>query len=414
VLERLRAAAVGAADPARSVPEVLPPPPDGRVVVVGAGKASAAMAAALEAAWPGVPLRGAVVVPEGTPAPPCRRIEILRASHPVPDERGVAAARRMRDLVEGLDTRDLVVALVSGGGSALLCDPAAGVTLAEKQEITRGLLASGATIREINAVRQALSRVKGGRLALAAAPASVLTLLVSDIPGDDAALVASGPTLPAPFEPGEAEAVIERYGLALPAGAAARLRDNPPPTAEAIASRCRHIVVGSSMQGLTAAADSARGAGYAPLILGDGLEGDARAMGTMHAGIARSIRRWGHPLAPPAVLLSGGEATVGLAEESPGRGGRNTEFLLALAIDLAGAPGIHALAADTDGIDGHGGHAGAWISPETLERGRAAGLDPHAALARHDSAGFFAAAGTLLMTGPSGTNINDFRAVLVD
>ncbi|MDZ7749446.1 MAG: MOFRL family protein [Halofilum sp. (in: g-proteobacteria)] len=295
----------------------------------------------------------------------------------------------------------------------MLCEPAPGLTLAQKQEVTRALLASGASIHEINAVRQRLSAIKGGRLALAAAPAPVCTLLVSDIPGDEPALVASGPTIGSPFGPDEAGAVVARHGLELPAAARERLADNVPPTPAELGARCHHTVLCSAMQSLEAAAAAARAAGLAPLLLGDGLEGEARAMGTVHGGIAHSVRRWHQPVAPPAVLLSGGEATVTLGDAG-GRGGRNTEFLLALAIALDGAAGIHALAADTDGIDGSEDNAGAVIGPDTLARARALGIDPHDALARHDAYGFFEALGDLVDTGPTGTNVNDFRALVIE
>jgi glycerate 2-kinase len=402
-------AAVEAARPGARVAAALPPPPIGRTVVIGAGKASADMAAAVEAARGGA-VTGVVAIPEGVEAH-CRHIECLAAGHPVPDERSVEAAERIRAAISGLGLDDQVIALISGGGSALLCDPVPGLSLADKQAVTAALLDSGATIREINCVRQALSRSKGGRLAQLAAPARVHTLLVSDIPGDDPALIASGPTVASPFAPGEAEAVLARYGIARP-GVLAAGTQKPPPNVAELGERCHHVILCSAMESLRAAAGVARAHGITPIILGDALEGEAREMAIVHAGIARSIAAHGEPLAPPAVVLSGGEATVTI-DGPAGRGGRNTTFCLALAMALRGHDGIHALACDTDGIDGHGGHAGALVDPTTLARVRDDNRDAAAALADHDSAGLFEAIGDLVDTGPTGTNVNDFRAVLV-
>lgn len=402
--------AVEAARPGASLAACLPPAPRGRTVVVGAGKATAAMAEALEHAR-GAGVSGAVAVPAGTTCD-CRRIECLESSHPVPDERSVAAARRMREAVSGLGPDDQVIALFSGGGSALLCDPVAGLSLADKRALTDALLRSGATIGEINCVRQAVSRIKGGRLAALGAPAPVYTLLVSDVPGDEPALIASGPTVGSPLRPGEARAVLERYDIDVPAALDAAGRDCPPVAPSALGDRCRHAIVCSPMQSLRAAAAAAGDAGVTPVILGDRLEGEARELGTVLAGIARGVRQWGQPVAPPAVLLSGGEATVTLGGTA-GRGGRNMECALAFALALAGTEGIHAIMADTDGIDGTDTGAGAVVGPTTLARAAGAGLDAREHLACHDAGPLFEAIGDRVVTGPTGTNVNDFRAILV-
>lgn len=410
LLLALFATAVEAARPGPRVAAALPPTPTGRTIVIGAGKASADMAAAVEAARDGA-VTGVVAIPDGVEHH-CHHIECLPAGHPVPDERSVDAAKRVRAAISDLGPEDQVIALISGGGSALLCDPVPGLSLPEKQALTDTLLNSGATIREINCVRQALSRSKGGRLAELAAPAAVHTLLVSDIPGDDPALIASGPTVASPFAPGEAEAVLAHYGIAPPAVLRDGKASSPAPSTNELAGRCHHVILCSAMESLRAAAAHARANGVTPLILGDALEGEARDMATVHAGIARSIAAHGEPLAPPAVVLSGGEATVTI-DGPAGRGGRNTAFCLALAMALRGHPGVHAIACDTDGIDGHGGHAGALIDPETLTRARHEGRDAAADLTAHDSAGLFEAIGDLVDTGPTGTNVNDFRAILV-
>jgi hydroxypyruvate reductase len=403
--------AVAAAQPGRHLVDYLPPPPRGRTIVVGAGKATAGMAEALEAARGGE-IIGTVAVPEGAECD-CRAIECLASSHPVPDERSVAAAQRMRERVTGLNADDQVIALISGGGSALLCDPIEGFSLEEKRALTGALLNSGATIREINCVRQTVSRIKGGRLAALAAPAPVYTLLVSDVPGDDPATIASGPTVASPFRAGEAAAVLERYGIPVPDALRAAERDDPLPGAGELADRCHHAIVCSPMHSLEAAAAAAREQGIAPLILGDALEGEAADMGTICAGIARSVAAHGQPLAPPAVLLSGGESSVTITGTA-GRGGRNTELALSMAVSLAGHERIHAIACDTDGIDGSERNAGARIDPTTLQRGRTAGLDPLAYLAGHDAYTYFDAVDDLVITGPTGTNVNDFRAILIE
>ncbi len=414
VLRAVFDAAVASADPRRVLAAHLPAPPRGRVVVVGAGKSAAVMAQAVETAWPEVPLSGLVVTRYGH-AVPTRRIEVVEAAHPVPDAAGEAAARRILGLVQGLRPEDLVLALISGGGSALLALPAPGVTLADKQAINRALLASGATIGEMNTVRKHLSAIKGGRLAASARPAPLVTLAISDVPGDDPAVIASGPTVPDPSTTEDARAILARYRITPPPGVAAHLAgaDAETPKSGALPDATFQLIATPALA-LAAAAARAREAGLAPLILGDALEGESRELGTVLAGIATSVRRHGQPLARPALLLSGGETTVTLAADAaPGRGGRNTECLLGLAVALAGAPGIFALAGDTDGIDGTEDAAGAILTPDTLARARAHGLDPRAMLAAHDSYGLFAALGDLVVTGPTLTNVNDIRAVLI-
>lgn len=410
LLAGLFARAVETAQPGRYIVDHLPPPPRGRTIVIGAGKATAGMAVAVEAARGG-DVSGAIAVPVGTRCD-CSVIECIEASHPVPDERSVAAAERMCALVSDLSADDQVIALFSGGASALLCAPATGLSLDDKRALTDALLRSGAGIREINCVRQAISRIKGGRLAALAAPAPVHTLLVSDVPGDDPALIGSGPTVASPFRRGEAVEILERHDLAVPAALRHAEAKSPPPSTESLGGRCHERIICSPMMSLEAAAAAVRQAGMTPLILGDALEGEAAAMGTMLAGMARSVAESGHPVAPPAVLLSGGESSVTI-QGPAGRGGRNTELALAMAVALQGHPGIHAIACDTDGIDGNGDNAGARIEPTTLERARTAGLDPLHHLAGHDAYTLFAAIDDLVITGPTGTNVNDFRAVLI-
>lgn len=409
-------AALAAADPLQCLPPALagltPPEAGGRLVVVGAGKAAAAMARAVEAHWPG-PLGGLVVTRYGHGLR-CERIEVVEAAHPVPDAAGVAAAARITGLVSGLGPADRVLVLLSGGGSALLAAPAPGVTLADKQAISGALLRSGASIGEINCVRRHLSALKGGRLALAAWPAPVLTLAISDVPGDDPATIASGPTVADPTTAADALEVLARYRIAVPDGLRQRLAEGGLETAkpgEARLAGCRYQLIATPQQMLQAAAAAARRLGVTPLILGDALEGEAREVGKVMAGIALACARHGQPLARPALLLSGGETTVTV--RGNGRGGRNSEFLLGLALALKGAPGIAALAADTDGIDGSEDNAGAFVLPDTLARAAAAGLDPAARLAANDAWGLFAGVGDLLVTGPTLTNVNDFRAILV-
>lgn len=402
-------AAVASADPARVLAAHLPPPP-ARAVVVGAGKSAATMAAAVEAAWPDTALSGVVVTRYGHSVP-TRRIRVLEAAHPVPDANSEDAALQLLAAVQGLGPDDLVLALMSGGASALLALPAPGLTLADKQALNLALLASGAGISEMNVVRKHLSAIKGGRLAAAAAPARVVTLAISDIPGDDPASIGSGPTLPDASTWADVRAIVARYRLDLP------LLDGPETPKPGPAPPDVRLIATPALA-LRAAAEAARAHGLAPLILGDAIEGESRELGTIMAGIARSARRNGEPAAPPCVLLSGGETTVTLVQSGggrgpAGRGGRNTEFLLGLAVALDAAPGVWALAGDTDGIDGTEDAAGAVVAPDTLARARAAGLDPRAVLAAHDSYGLFDAIGDLIRTGPTLTNVNDLRAMLV-
>ena len=393
-------AAVASADPHRVLAAHLPPRPAGRVVVVGAGKSAASMAAALEAAWPGV--EGVVVTRYGHGAP-TERIRVIESAHPVPDANSVHGAEALLAAVRGLGPDDLVLALMSGGASALIELPAPGLELEHLTQVNRALLACGAGITEMNAVRKHLSAIKGGRLALAAAPARVITLVISDVPGDDPSVIGSGPTVPDPSTWADVRAIAARYGLTLP------ITDGPE-TPKTLATDLRMIA--TPAMALHAAAGAARAHGLVPLILGDALEGESHVLGTVMAGIAHSVRAHGHPLPGPCVLLSGGETTVTIGAP-PGRGGRNTEFLLGLALGLQGAPGVWALAGDTDGIDGTEDAAGAIVTPGTLERARAHGLDPRAVLAAHDSYGLFDAVGDLLRTGPTLTNVNDLRAILV-
>ena len=409
-------AALAAADPYRAIAPAMPEGVAGRTVVVGAGKASAAMARAFETLWPG-PLEGLVVTRHGH-AVPCERIEIVEASHPVPDAAGQQAARRILDLASGLGADDQLVFLVSGGGSALLALPTPGLTLEDKQAVTRALLRSGATIGEINTVRKHLSAIKGGRLAAAASPARVVTLAISDVPGDDPAVIASGPTVPDPSTFADARAVLAKYRIAEPASVIAHLAaaaDEMPKPGDAIFANARYTLIASPQQALAAAADAAQAAGVAPIVLSDRIEGEARDIGLMHAAIALQLRaglRVGAgPVALPAVLLSGGETTVTVRGQ--GRGGRNSEFLLSLAAALDGADGIAAIACDTDGIDGTEDNAGAILLPDSIARAAARGVAIKAALAENDSWGFFDALGDLVVTGPTLTNVNDFRAILV-
>ena len=412
LLREMFEAAIAAAQPARCVPPYLPKPPQGRLIVIGAGKASAAMARAVEAHWPGE-LSGLVVTRYGYAAP-CQRIEIVEAAHPVPDAAGLDAARRILDRVRGLSADDVVLCLISGGGSALLPLPGAGLTLADKQAVNRALLQSGATISEINCVRRHLSAIKGGRLAAACHPARVVTLLISDVPGDKPLDIASGPTVPDPTTCADAVAILDRYGIAAPATARALLESGRGETIKPGDSRLAGIethLIATPQMALEAAAAVARQAGIATHILGDSLEGEARDVGTVMAGIARQTALRGQPFRPPCVLLSGGETTVTV--RGHGRGGRNVEFLLALGIALNGQPGIHALAGDTDGVDGQEEIAGAYLAPDTLARAWTQGIKPRESLANNDGHGFFEALGDAVITGPTLTNVNDFRAILV-
>ncbi|MBU3737725.1 MAG: glycerate kinase [Rhodoferax sp.] len=412
LLRALFDAAIASAQPALVLPPHLPALPAGRLIVLGAGKASAAMARAVEDHWSG-PLEGLVVTRYGYGVP-CDRIEIVEAAHPVPDAAGEAAARRMLERVRGLSRDDLVLCLVSGGGSALMPAPAAGLTLADKQAINAQLLRSGAAIGEMNCVRRHLSAIKGGRLAAACYPARVLTLVISDVPGDGLHDIASGPTVADPTTCVDALAVLRRYRIDMPAPAWAWLESGEGETikpGDSRLARCETRLVSSPQMGLEAAARLARSLGVTPCILGDSLEGEAREVGRVMAGIARQVAAHHQPVAPPCVLLSGGETTVTVRGQ--GCGGRNVEFLLALGVALGGHPGIHALAGDTDGVDGQVDVAGALLAPDTLDRARALGLVPAGSLDRNDGHGFFGALGDSVVTGPTRTNINDFRAVFV-
>jgi hydroxypyruvate reductase len=412
-LTTLFAAAIAAADPRKVLAAHLPPRPKGRCVVVGCGKSAAVMAAAAEDAWPDVALDGTVVTRYGH-AVPTRHIEVIEASHPVPDASSERGAHRLLERVRSLGVDDLVLALISGGGSALCAAPAPGLSLADKQSINRALLASGATITEMNCVRKHLSAIKGGRLAAAARPARVVTVAISDVPGDDPAVIASGPTVPDPTTFADARAIMARYGIDAPTSVAARLAqtsDETPKPGEL--PNTEFELIATPMMALTRMAETARGLGLTPLVLGDALEGESREMGTVLSGIARSVRAHGRPLSSPAVVLSGGETTVTIGKGPAGRGGRNTEFLLGLAVALGGAADIWAIAGDTDGVDGMDDIAGAIVTPDTLARARAKGLDPRAMLAGHDSHSLFDAIGDAIRTGPTLTNVNDVRAILI-
>jgi glycerate 2-kinase len=412
-LKSLLASALAAADPLKVVPPHLPEPPKGRTIVVGAGKAAAAMAKAVEDHWPG-PLEG-LVVTRYDHGLPCSRIEVVEAAHPVPDAAGRAAAARILQRVQGLTSDDLVLVLISGGGSALLTLPGPGLTLEDKQATVRALLKSGATIGEMNTVRKHLSAIKGGRLGIAAAPARLVTLAISDVPGDHLSVIASGPTVPDTSSFADARAVLAKYDI-VPSEPVRRFlaeaREETPKPGDPRLAHASAVLVARPQDSLLAAAKTAESSGVTPLILGDALEGEAREVGQVMAGIAQSVRRHGHPLQPPAVLLSGGETTVTV--HGNGRGGRNLEFLLSLAIALDGAEGVYALAADTDGIDGTEDNAGAFLDAQTLDRVRAEGLDPKDRLRDNDAWSVFAAAGSLIRTGPTRTNVNDFRAIFID
>lgn len=416
LLRQMFDAAVAAADPARCLAQHLPEPPQagkGRTLVIGAGKASAAMARALERAWPG-PLEGLVITRYGYEVP-CERIEIVQAAHPVPDQAGLDATQRLLKFVEGLTADDLVIALVSGGGSSLLVGPAPGLTLADKQAVNKALLASGASIAEMNCVRRHLSAVKGGRLAAACHPARVVTLLISDVPGDMPADIASGPTVTDASTRADALAVIERYRVDVPAAVRAWLGNPASETlkpGDPLLARGEVRMITAPQMALEAAARVAREAGVTPHILGDSLEGEARDVGKVLGGLARQVAMRGQPFKPPCVLLSGGETTVTIRGQ--GRGGRNVEFLLSLAVTLDGLPGVHALAGDTDGVDGVEEIAGACMGPDTLERAWAQGLNPRSSLDDNDGHGFFQALGDSVVTGPTLTNVNDFRAILIE
>ena len=405
-------AAVAAAMPQQCVPQNLPARPKGRTIVVGTGKASAAMAQALEKSWIG-PLEGLIVTRYGH-AVPCKQIEIIEAAHPVPDDAGTKGAKRMLVMVKGLSPDDLVIALISGGGSALLSLPAEGVSVEEKRAVNRALLKSGAPISEMNCVRKHLSAIKGGRLAAAAHPARVVSLVISDVPGDDLAAVGSGPTVADPTTFAQARAIIAKYRIDVPVSVIRHLEraiEETPKPGDPRLARAETKLIASPQKSLEAAAAIARKNGITPIILGDSIEGEAREVGFVMAGIALQSRRFGQPLPAPCVVISGGETTVTV--RGNGAGGRNVEYLLALALKLDGAEKITALAADTDGVDGAREIAGAFISADTLSRARAMGIDPWASLSNNDGHGFFEKLGDQIITGPTLTNVNDFRAVFI-
>lgn len=410
-------AAVGAADPLKIVPAHLPKPPRGRTLAIGAGKAAAAMAAAVESTWPAdAPLSGLVITRYGHGLP-TKRIEVLEAGHPVPDEAGERAAQRIRDEVAKLGPDDLLLALVSGGGSALLSLPVASISMADLKATTKELLRCGAKIEEINTVRKHLSAIQGGRLA-AQCKAPILALVISDVTGDDPTHIASGPCAPDPTTYADAQAILARYGCTVPLavrdtlarGQRGELAETPKP-GDPVFARVENRVIANAQQSLRAAADKFLGNGITPVILGDSVTGEAREVAKVYGALARQIRAHGTPFKAPVALISGGECTVTV--KGQGRGGRCAEFLLALAVDLEGAPGIFVLAADTDGIDGSEDNAGAILAPDTLTRAQAQGLRADQRLADNDGYGFFSALGDLVVTGPTRTNVNDYRVILI-
>jgi len=422
-LRSLFDAAVQRALPAHNTAPYLPLPPDparGRTLVIGAGKAGGSMAAAVDALWPArAPISGLVVTRYGHVPPAYRdnpgRIEVIEAAHPVPDAAGRRAAQRIAARAQGLSEHDLVLCLISGGGSALLSLPAEGLTLEDKQAVNQALLQSGAAIGEMNCVRKHLSSIKGGRLAALCAPAQVVTLLISDVPGDEPEVIASGPTVPDASTCQQALAICARYGITLPPAARAGLRsgafETPKPGSPLFAGHQVHMIA-TPQQSLEAAAEVARAAGIEAHILSDQIEGESRDVGKVHAALARAVAARNAPFRKPCVILSGGETTVTVKSRG-GRGGRATEFLLGCAIALQGTPGIHVLAADTDGIDGIEDNAGAIVTPTTLQRAAALGLKPAEMLDRNDAYNFFKPLGDLVVTGPTFTNVNDFRALLI-
>ncbi len=424
LLKSMFAAAVQAAQPEKVIAEHLPQVPAGRTIVIGAGKASAEMARAFEAHWPGpVEKLSGLVVTRYDYAVTCQHIEIVEAAHPVPDKAGETAAKRILDTVANLSDDDLVVCLISGGGSALLSLPAEGLTLDDKQQLNRALLKSGANIREMNCVRKHLSAIKGGRLAEAIHPAKLHTLMISDVPDDDPDVIASGPTVPDPTTYNDAVDIIKRYAITEPVVAidhltsgmqneklAHKLTETPKPGNPCF-ENTNAVLVATPQRSLEAAAEVAMQNGVTPVILGDSIEGESSQVAIVHAGIAKQVVRHQQPVKKPCVLLSGGETTVTV--KGDGRGGRNAEFSLALAIALTGIEGVHCLAADTDGIDGSEDNAGCLVSPNTLERAAARQLKAKDYLANNDAYSFFEQLDDLLITGPTLTNVNDFRAILI-
>ncbi len=424
-LESLFQAAIMRALPLQNTAACLPQPPKGRTIVIGAGKAGGSMAQAVEALWPpDAPLEGLVVTryhhipprPEGL----VQRIELVEAAHPVPDAAGLTAAQRMLAMVQVLTKDDLVLCLISGGGSALLSLPADGLTLEDKQRINKALLNSGANISEMNCVRKHLSRIKGGRLAAACAPALVVTLTISDVPGDDPSIIASGPTVPDATTCADALAILKRYSIDVPAAVLTQLSSGAletPKPGDAMFEGHEVHMIATPQQSLEAAATAARAAGLNAYILSDEIEGESREVGKVHAALARGVACKGQPFSKPCVILSGGETTVTIKKlpegVAKGRGGRAGEFCLGLALALQGQSGVYALAADTDGIDGVEDNAGAFVAPDTLERARAHGMKIDTYLDRNDAYGFFEPLGDLVVTGPTNTNVNDFRALLI-
>jgi hydroxypyruvate reductase len=404
-------AAVEAANPDHCIGRYLPELPRGRTIVVGAGKGAAQLARSLEKIWPG-PIEGTVVTRYGY-ASPCERIEVLEAAHPVPDEAGLAASQRLLERVKGLTSEDLVIALICGGGSALLPAPPEGYDLTDEIELNRALLRSGAPISAMNAIRKQFSQIKGGRLAEAAYPARVWTVVVSDIPGDDPAMVSSGPTIPTAGTVADAIALIERYRIEISHNVRRYLKnaaEAPSATDEKFRGNTVNIIASAGVS-LEAAATLARDSGVDAAILSDSMEGEARECGAFHGAIAREIERHGRPFQRPVLLLSGGETTVSV--RGKGKGGRNTEFLLSFALTIAGSRSIFALAADTDGIDGSEDNAGAFSDGQTIERLLAHGLRAETLLENNDAWSAFSRVGDLFVCGPTGTNVNDFRAILI-
>ncbi len=412
LLREMFEAAINAAAPSHCLTPHLPSPPKGRTIIIGAGKAAASMAKTVEDHWKG-PLSGLVVTRYGHGVH-CSRIKVIEASHPVPDEAGRNAANEILSLVKDLTADDLVLCLISGGGSALLSLPAPGLTLEDKQLINKALLKSGATISEMNCVRKHLSAIKGGRLAAVCHPAKVVTLLISDVPGDDPSTIASGPTVADPTTCADALAILEKYNIPVPTTVLEQLKTEKNETIKPGDPRLentQNIIIATPQMSLEGAAAVARQAGITPVILGNCIEGESRDVALVHAGIARQIARHGQPVQKPCVLLSGGETTVTV--RGKGRGGRNAEFLLALAVALNGHEGIYALAGDTDGIDGTEDNAGAVLSPDSLQKAEEIGINPKASLANNDGYGVFSALNDLVITGPTLTNVNDFRAILI-
>jgi glycerate 2-kinase len=420
-LRSLFDAAVARALPALNTAAFLPPPPKGRTVVLGAGKAGGAMAAAVDALWPADAALSGLVVTRYHHVPPAyksnpRRIEVVEAAHPVPDAAGERAAIRIAELTQGLNADDLVLCLISGGASALLTMPAPGITLEQKRAINQALLKSGAAIDEMNCVRKHLSAIKGGRLAARCAPAQVVSLLISDVPGDAPEVIGSGPTVPDSSTCADALRILARYRIEIPAAARAGLEggafESPKPGDTRFSGHRVHLIA-TPWQSLQAAAELARASGIEAFVLSDEIEGESREVGKVHAALARSVARRGAPFAKPCVILSGGETTVTVRSSSTGRGGRASEFLLGCALALQGEPNVYALAADTDGIDGIEDNAGALITPDTLARAAALGLKAAEMLDRNDAYNFFAPLGDLVVSGPTFTNVNDFRALLI-